>query len=62
METADSLEKGVEPTEPQKVPSGLLQKFRRINRLFLLTVVVPTTLAALYYGMFASDIYISESG
>lgn len=61
METADSLEKGVEPTEPQKVPSGLLQKFRRINRLFLLTVVVPTTLAALYYGMFASDIYISES-
>ncbi len=61
METADSLEKGLELIPPKKASSGLFQKFRRINRLFLLTVVLPTTLAAIYYGLFASDIYISEA-
>ena len=33
----------------------------RINGLFVLTVVVPTALAGAYYGLMASDIYISES-
>lgn len=33
----------------------------RVNRLFLITVIVPTLLAAIYYGLIASDIYISES-
>lgn len=31
------------------------------RRWFLLMVVLPTLLAALYYGLIASDIYISES-
>ncbi len=31
------------------------------RRWFALFVIVPTLLAALYYGLFASDIYISES-
>ncbi|MBI1216323.1 MAG: hypothetical protein GC185_10980 [Alphaproteobacteria bacterium] len=31
------------------------------NKLFLATVVVPTLLAAVYYGLIASDVYISES-
>jgi len=31
------------------------------RRWFLLAVVLPTLLAALYYGLIASDIYISES-
>lgn len=39
----------------------LLALFARIDRLFLLTVIVPTVLAALYYGLLASDVYISES-
>lgn len=34
---------------------------RRINQLFLWTVVLPTALAALYFGLFASDVYTSES-
>ena len=34
---------------------------KRINRLFLYTVVIPTLLAIVYYGLIASDIYISES-
>src|SRR5690242_15018074 len=33
----------------------------KVNWLFLLTVVVPTALAILYYGFFASDVYVSES-
>lgn len=35
--------------------------FKKIDWLFLLTVVVPTTLAILYYGFLASDVYVSES-
>lgn len=32
-----------------------------INWLFVLTVVLPTALAIMYYGFIASDIYVSES-
>jgi BexC/CtrB/KpsE family polysaccharide export inner-membrane protein len=32
-----------------------------LGPLFLLSVVLPTLLAAIYFGMFASDIYVSES-
>jgi capsular polysaccharide transport system permease protein len=32
-----------------------------VNGLFLLTVVIPTALAILYFGFIASDIYVSES-
>lgn len=32
-----------------------------VNWLFLLTVVLPTALAILYYGFIASDVYVSES-
>jgi capsular polysaccharide transport system permease protein len=31
------------------------------NKLFLATVVVPTTLSVLYFGPIASDVYITES-
>lgn len=49
-------------TEPeQKARRTLRKRIASINRLFILTVVLPTTLAAIYYGLFASDIYISES-
>lgn len=33
----------------------------RISPLFLICVVVPTVLAVLYFGFFASDVYVSES-
>ena len=33
----------------------------RINWLFTLTVILPTFIAVVYYGFYASDIYISES-
>jgi capsular polysaccharide transport system permease protein len=40
---------------------NLLTRLARVNRLFLATVILPTVLAAVYYGLIASDIYISES-
>ena len=45
----------------QSLSSTRSKLFRRVDRLFLLTVVVPTALAILYFGLFASDIYVSES-
>lgn len=37
------------------------QFFKRINVLFSLTVIAPTLIAALYYGLIASDVYISQA-
>jgi capsular polysaccharide transport system permease protein len=39
----------------------IVKKIQSIRPLLLITVVVPTILAILYYGLFASDVYISES-
>jgi capsular polysaccharide transport system permease protein len=35
--------------------------FRHLDRIFLFAVIIPTILATLYFGVFASDVYISES-
>lgn len=40
---------------------GLFSRFRKINCLFLLTVALPLLLSVLYYGLIASDVYVSES-
>jgi BexC/CtrB/KpsE family polysaccharide export inner-membrane protein len=34
---------------------------KKVDWLFLLTVILPTTLAVIYYGLLASDVYVSES-
>lgn len=39
----------------------LPSRLRRVNPLFLVTVVLPTLLAVLYFGLFASDVYVSQS-
>lgn len=39
----------------------LRYKLRKLSVLFILTVLVPTLIAALYFGIIASDVYISES-
>lgn len=36
-------------------------RVKSINPLFIVTVIVPTLLAVLYFGIIASDVYISES-
>jgi capsular polysaccharide transport system permease protein len=55
--------------EPPVTVAGRLQRLRqrlrarlpRLSAVFLGTVIVPTLLASVYYGLIASDIYISES-
>jgi len=44
-----------------KVHRSALAEWLRKRRWFVLFVIVPTILAAVYYGLFASDIYVSES-
>lgn len=43
------------------MPEPLIVHIKKINRLFLFTVAIPTLLSILYFGLFASDVYISES-
>ncbi|NKJ45335.1 hypothetical protein CIC12_00960 [Burkholderia sp. SG-MS1] len=46
---------------PSGKKKGLIERIKGVNRLFTLTVVVPTAIAVVYFGLVASDIYISES-
>jgi capsular polysaccharide transport system permease protein len=45
------------PSKPRK----LLNHLKKLNKLFIITVIVPTALAILYFGLIASDVYVSES-
>jgi len=54
------LYEGFEITK-RLMPTTLVKVRRRVSPLFLVTVVIPTVAAILYYGFFASDIYVSES-
>lgn len=36
-------------------------RIRKFDRLFWVTVVIPSILAISYFGLFASDVYVSES-
>ena len=40
---------------------SLRDRFAKVNKLFLVTVAVPTVLSVLYFGLIASDVYVSES-
>nr|ART37697.1 E73 [uncultured bacterium] len=70
MDTAHAeTEAGVE--RPQKnqrsvqhimqMPEKITGRFKKVGPLFLITVILPTLLAALYFIFIASDVYISES-
>lgn len=41
--------------------TNVLDRLKKINKVFLGTVVIPTALAAIYFGVIAQDVYISES-
>lgn len=51
----------VAETDSGKARQTLMSRMKRMGLLFWLTVVAPTALAVLYFGLFASDVYISES-
>ncbi len=54
-------------SEPLKAPAAVAPPprwrrwLRRLDGLFIITVLVPTLLATAYYGLIASDVYVSES-
>ena len=41
--------------------ANLSKKFKAPNWLFAVTVAIPLALSIIYYGFFASDVYVSES-
>jgi capsular polysaccharide transport system permease protein len=47
----------------QNISHGMKSKVRFFakNKILWLTVIIPTVLAVIYYGLIASDVYISES-
>lgn len=49
------------PGMKEMIPSSVTKLVKRIDRLFFLLVFLPTLAASAYYGLIASDIYISES-
>ena len=44
-----------------KQNSGVWNRLKNIDHIFACTVLFPTTLAVVYYGLIASDIYVSEA-
>ncbi len=51
-------------TEPQNAPAPRTPapaSRRRVSLLFVLCVALPTLLAAVYYGLVVTDVYVSES-
>jgi BexC/CtrB/KpsE family polysaccharide export inner-membrane protein len=43
------------------MPISIRPYLKKIDTLFIVTVIVPTIIACLYFGFLASDVYISES-
>ncbi|MEZ2311115.1 hypothetical protein AB6809_31190 [Paraburkholderia sp. RCC_158] len=58
METVSSNNAALPPSGNK---NGLVERLKGVNRLFALTVVVPTAIAVAYFGLIASDVYVSES-
>ena len=50
-----TIENSAIPTKKKK------SLWKKLNPLFWLTVLFPTAFSGVYFGMFASDIYVSES-
>jgi capsular polysaccharide transport system permease protein len=59
-ETSEILERVI-ASKPKPRPARARALFRKVPWLPLFTVVLPTAIAILYFGVFASDIFISES-
>lgn len=59
----DPAEAHGEATTGQTAPAsrGLLARLKSVNPLFAALVILPTLIAGLYFGLFASEVYVSES-
>lgn len=62
-----NIERGLEPTsaDDAAVRAGafgwIVGKLRRLGPLFLFVVVLPTAISTIYFGLLASDVFVSES-
>jgi capsular polysaccharide transport system permease protein len=54
-------QKKADPSVKQSLLARAVRRMRGFGWLFLLTVVLPTTCAILYFGLLASDVYVVES-
>src|SRR5688500_17026496 len=54
-------QKKADPSVEQSPLARAVRRMRGFGWLFLLTVFLPTTCAILYFGLFASDVYVVES-
>lgn len=44
-----------------RLNTNVLERLKNLGPIFFVTVVLPTLAAILYFGLFANDVYISES-
>lgn len=51
----------IEADDKSQLKRSILKRLAGLGPLFLITVAIPVAIATLYFGLFASDIYISES-
>ncbi|MGB9151980.1 MAG: hypothetical protein WCD70_02715 [Alphaproteobacteria bacterium] len=47
--------------QPHKILEVSKKLAKKVNRIFLLTVIIPTAFASIYYGLIASSVYVSQS-
>jgi capsular polysaccharide transport system permease protein len=57
----NTLQQTAKNPEKSSFATNALARLKKLPRLFYLVVVAPTVIAALYYGLIASDIYVSEA-
>ena len=48
-------------SSPMSLGERITSRIRSISRLFWLVVIIPTLISIIYYGLIASDVYVSES-
>lgn len=59
IETAEAVQ-AIDSSASKFLQAGI-KRILGMDRLFLFTVVIPTLISCIYFGLIASDIYISES-
>jgi len=61
LSETEAAERGLSVAEQTSLLARGVERVRKLGPLFFGLVGVPTLLALIYYGLFASDVYVSES-
>lgn len=57
----DAQYRKTSPVLVSLIDNKAFSRLKKMNKLFLLTVVIPTFFSIIYFGVIASDVYVSES-